>query len=381
MPTDNLPEPTLITKAAVLRQAAEQLSQEKVIAVDTESNSLFAYHEKVCLVQFSTSNTDYLVDPLAVNDLSPLGEVFANPEIEKVFHAAEYDVICLKRDYGFEFNHLFDTMAAARVLGRKAVGLGAILEEEFGIHLDKHYQRADWGKRPLTPDLLAYARLDTHYLIPLRSRLQQLLKEKGLFALAQEDFERLRLVNGHINDAQPPTIWRIRGAADLSPQQAAILNELNLYRERMARSMDRPVFKVINDQTLVDIARLEPHSLVELSGIRGMSEAQMRRHGNRLFEAVGRGLNSPPLYPPKNQRPNEQYLERLDALRRWRKAAGLKMGVDSDIVLPRDLLYALAEQNPQTLAELAKTMHEVPWRLDHFGTEMLEVIAAHQKKK
>ncbi len=321
-----LSEPILITGPAELRQTAESLLQEKIIAVDTESNSLYAYREQVCLVQFSTPQADYLIDPLAVNDLSPLGAVFADPEIEKVFHAAEYDVICLKRDYGFEFNHLFDTMAAARVLGREAVGLGAILGDEFGIHLDKHFQRADWGKRPLPSNLVAYARLDTHYLIALRSRLRQLLVDKGLLALAQEDFERLRLVNGHGAEAQQPTIWRIRGAADLSPQQAAILNELSQYRERAARNADRPVFKVINDQTLVDIARMAPHSLAELSRIQGMSEAQLRRHGTRLIEAVRRGQNSAPLYQPRTQRPNDKYLERLEALRRWRKAAGLSDG-------------------------------------------------------
>jgi ribonuclease D len=138
------------------------------VAVDTESNSLFAYREQVCLVQFSTTQADFLVDPLALADLTPLAPLFADPKIEKVFHAAEYDLLCLKRDFGFSFANLFDTMLAGRILGRKEIGLGAMLEAFYGVQADKRHQRANWGQRPLPAPLLEYATLDTHYLIPLR---------------------------------------------------------------------------------------------------------------------------------------------------------------------------------------------------------------------
>ena len=117
----------VITHAAALRTLAKELQRHPIIAVDTESNSLYAYRERVCLIQFSTPLADTLVDPLALDDLTPLAPIFADPKIEKVFHAAEYDLICLKRDFGFEFANLFDTLVAARILGRKQVGLGAIL--------------------------------------------------------------------------------------------------------------------------------------------------------------------------------------------------------------------------------------------------------------
>lgn len=381
MPELKLPDPILVTRPAQLRQMVESLTQEPVVAVDTESNSLYAFREQVCMVQFSIPQTDYLVDPLALADLSPLGPLFADPAIEKVFHAAEYDLICLKRDYGFKFNHLFDTMVAARILGREAVGLGAILEAEFGVRLNKRYQRADWGQRPLPPDLLAYARLDTHYLIALSERLRQALETQNLSSLAQEDFQRLRLINGHAMEEPALSCWRVHGATDLSPQQAAILQELCLYRERMARTMDRPVFKVINDQTLVDIARLGPSHLDQLSRIRGMNDGQIRRHGYRILEAVQRGQNAAPLTPPKQQRPNEALLKRVESLRRWRKEAGETMNVNSDVVLPRDLLFSLAEQNPHTPDELAAAMQEVPWRLEHFGGQILEILNRMDKKR
>ena len=129
MQVAELPAPVLVTRIDTLHDMLAQLVQEPVVAVDTESNSLHAYREQVCLLQFSTPQVDYLVDPLALHDLSSLAGLFADPAIVKVFHAADYDILCLKRDFDFKFANLFDTMVAARILGRPAVGLGAVLAE------------------------------------------------------------------------------------------------------------------------------------------------------------------------------------------------------------------------------------------------------------
>jgi ribonuclease D len=370
----NLPAPVLVTRPSALKQLVDTLSREPIVAVDTESNSLYVYREQVCLIQFSTRQLDYLVDPLALKDLSMLGPVFSNPKIEKVFHAAEYDVICLKRDFGFRFSNLFDTMLASRILGREAFGLGAILEEEFGVHLEKRFQRADWGQRPLPTYLQAYARLDTHFLIPLRERLYEELVGKELWPLAAEDFYRMSVLNGRSLEERPLDCWRVSGAFDLAPQKAAVLLELCRYRDKVARTINRPVFKVINDQTLVEIAQATPQGLNELMQVRGMSKRQVDRHGMALLAAVRRGLQGRPVQPPRSPRPDEQFLERLEALRRWRKGAAEKMGVKSDVVLPRDLMYALAESDPCSREDLEEAMGEAPWRLEHFGEQILEVL-------
>src|SRR5450756_1232142 len=126
MQESGLPDPIWVDNAAQLEAMLQALLAQPIVAVDTESNSLYAYRERVCLIQFSIPKEDYLVDPLAGLDLSPLGTLFANLQIEKIFHAAEYDVICLRRDFGFTFTNLFDTMIAGRVLGRTAVGLASM---------------------------------------------------------------------------------------------------------------------------------------------------------------------------------------------------------------------------------------------------------------
>jgi ribonuclease D len=371
---DSLTGPPFISQPAALETLAKTLLGESSVAVDTESNSLFAYREQVCLIQFSTRQKDYLVDPLALDDLSPLGALFSGERIEKVFHAAEYDLICLRRDFGFEFSHIFDTMVAGRILGRDEVGLGAMLLREFNVKVDKRYQRANWGQRPLPEHLLNYAQYDTHYLIELRELLMRELEEKGRLELALEDFRRMCHPNSLTPENKSNDCWRISGAFDLPPRNLAVLAEMCRYRDQMAKAMNRPLFKVIEDRTLLAIAAWCPTSLEQLERVPGMSRSQMERHGRSLLTAVQRGMKADPIYPPRHQRPDERFLVRLEALRMWRKNAAVEMGVGSDVVLPRDLLFSLAEHNPRDREEVAGVLKETPWRLERFGGEILGVL-------
>jgi ribonuclease D len=272
--------------------------------------------------------------------------------------------------------NLFDTMTAARVLGRKKVGLGNLLEEEFGIKLEKRYQRADWGERPLRPEMVDYARLDTHHLIELRHRLKAQLVERGRWELATEDFERLpQLVRAGSEAAevqQGP--WGIKGARDLNPQQAAILLELANYREARAAEADKPLFKIMGDSTLSAMAAAKPQALADLETIEGMSPGQIQRHGKPLLEAVKRGQQAPPLRRPKRPPYDEAYVERVEKLRLWRKKAAQELEVESDVVLPRDLMQAAARSDPRALSELSPLMVSVPWRLEHYGEQILKAL-------
>ena len=375
MRSPELPKPTFVDTPNKLDKTISALMKEPVVAVDTESNSLYAYQEHVCLIQFSIPERDFLVDPLAVSDLSRLGPLFASPEIEKIFHAAEYDLIMLDQDFGFELSNLFDTMVAARILGWKAVGLGSILQEHFGIRVQKKYQRANWGRRPLPDEMLTYAQLDTHYLIPLRKRIKDELERTGRWPLAQEDFERGCQVNNNHNHRDSADCWRVNGARDLRPQQLAVLQELCEYRDQIAQSTDRPLFKVINNSTLYNIAEACPRSTRELEAVKGLSHKQVRWLGRGLLSAVQRGLDAKqtPKIPYK-PKPSDAYLLRVDKLRQWRKNTGRTMGVESDVVLPKDLLYEFAETNPKSFDQVAEIMSEVPWRLDRFGDQILSLL-------
>ena len=366
------PRPIWVDQPARFSDLLADLQRQVLIAVDTESNSLHAYREQVCLIQFSTFTHDYLLDPLAGLDLSPLGEMFADPGREKIFHAAEYDVICLRRDFGFDFQNIFDTMQAARILGREKVGLGDLLEVEFGFHLDKHNQKADWGQRPLDPSMQSYACLDTHYLIRLRERMAEGLEQARLLPLAQEDFRRVSCSTAAEN--QQPLYQQVSGYHELNPRQLAVLEALSAYRDRRARSANRPHFKILGNAALLAIARACPRSQPDLQKTAALNPRLMERHATGVLQAVEKGLRAPEIHLPHHQRPDQRYLNRLDRLKTWRKQTAEKMKVLSDVVLPRDILEGVAGANPQTLPDLQKIMESVPWRFSHFGVEILTVI-------
>ncbi len=376
---NSTPQAAWINRPAQLLKLVAELSNYPRIAVDTESNGLYAYQEQVCLLQFSTPDADYLVDPLALHDLSALGPLFADPQIEKVFHAAEYDILCLKRDFGFRFAGLFDTMIAARTLGRPQWGLGSLLASEFSIQLDKRLQRANWGRRPIPPDMLAYAAHDTHYLLQLRDRLSAELDEKGLRPIAEEDFHRMCNIPAAPLEATQPNCWSVAGGQDLTGQQAAILQSLIEYRDRQARYANLPLFKIISNETLVQIALTAPKTESDLAQIHGVGPNIFARHANGLLEAVARGCEARPLHPQRTQRPPDTYLRRLELLRNWRKTTGRKWAVESDVILPRDVLEAIASSNPQTPQALAELMHDLPWRHAQFGEEILDLMDHHRR--
>jgi ribonuclease D len=371
----SLAPPLFVDKQEHFEKLVTDLKSEPVLAVDTEANSLYAYKEQVCLIQISTKEHDYIIDPLALEDLSPLGEVFREPRIEKVFHASEYDILILHEDFNFEFKNLFDTMLAAQILGRNKLGLDALLEEFFGIKVNKKYQRSDWGKRPLQDDMLRYAQIDTHYLIGVRNRLAEDLKAANLTAIAEEDFARSCLAYQHMKEDEDTALcWKINGAKKLSPQQAAVLAQLCEYREEVAQKMDRPVFKVLSAQTLLKLAEHAPKTTAQMLKLDIKGSKNIKRHAEGLTAAIQAGLKSKPLHPPRRERADETYLARESALRNWRKHTARKMKVNSAVVLPRDLLYKTITENPQTRAELDIVLEEVPWRREQFGDDILSVI-------
>ena len=355
-----------------IERTCASLMQSNQIGVDTESNSLYAYREQVCLLQLSNKQGDFLIDPLAKVDLSPCAQIFASPIIEKIFHAAEYDILCLKRDFGFEFNHLFDTMHAARILGMEKLNLPSLLSELLGVERERNFQKANWGKRPLSKEMLHYARLDTHYLIELRDLLEHRLEQKDLLDLAREDFLRISRIEPAKRNS--PLYAQVSGYHLLDPQSLAILDELCKFRDRMAQVLNRPHFKVISSSALLAIAEAQPMTTNELKNIKGVSSKIAERYGRDLIEAVKKGANKPPIVLEKRSRPSQDYLDRLQALQNWRKNTAKQMGVQSDIVLPREILDDIAAKHPKNKEELQCIMAEVPWRYERFGHDIIRIV-------
>ncbi len=371
----HLPSPRLVDTPKAFADMLAASTGEPVLALDTESDSLYRYFYRVCLIQISTSSADYLLDPLRLPDLRPLGTILADPNIEKVFHAAENDILVLKRDFQFDFANIFDTMLAARILGWPQVGLAALLAKHFGVQLDKRAQLTDWGRRPLTDTQLSYARLDSHYLFPLRALLKDALQVRRRWREAQEVFAALPDVTYVEKPFDPAGFWRAQGARDLKPAELAILRELYLWRDARARAMDRPSFKVLGDRMLIRLSQEQPHRTGDLP----LNKRQASLLGSDILAAIARGRAAPaPQYPTRhnndNHRPDPATISRYDKLRAWRTQRAAERGVESDVVLTNDILMTIAQTVPANLKELADLGVMGPWKLTEYGPDVLRVL-------
>ncbi len=252
--------------AALIRR----LEQTTHVSVDTESNSFYAYYNRICLIQVSIEEQDYIIDPFALGHIEGFGGILANPAIEKVFHAAPNDIAGLKRDHKFTVQNIFDTSIAAKLLGYKQLGLAPILLEHFGISLNKKWQRYDWGKRPLRHEQLEYARFDTHFLLPLRHRLAAELEEKQLWDTAREAFEKVCRQEIQEKPFRPGNFLHICGAQSLDVEGKRVLKALYLFREHEARRRDRAPFRILTNETLLRLALQRPKSIQDFSKIKGI---------------------------------------------------------------------------------------------------------------
>jgi len=374
MQSPMMPEASIVNNSETYQHMLAHLATQDTIAIDTESNSLHAYHERVCLIQLSSLTADFLVDPFVFDNLDELGKLFSREDIQKVFHAGDYDIGCLKRDFDFTFHNVFDTMLAATALAEPNLGLAALLEKYFGIILDKKYQRANWGERPLKAEMLSYAQCDSHFLIPLRDTLLPQLEASNRLKLVLEEGEGMaRLVKPleqHIED-----IWRVKGAQDLSAEALSLLDVLNHARELIASKRDVPPFKVFSDRALIEIAQTQPHYIQELSLLPSLSESQVRRYGSLLMQAIQTWRENPQkVSARRNHRLSEAEMKRRDALSNWRKQAGLDEGLPSNAIISRDLLERLAHPDFSDINELKQAMKYFPYRYERYGDAIFHVL-------
>ncbi len=238
--------------------------------------------------------------------------------------------------------------------------------------VDKKHQRANWGERPIKPAMRAYARMDTHYLIPLRDKRMKELKEAGLWELAQEDFQRLSEVNGSVSEK--PNCWSVAGKESLTPQQMAILQGLIEYRDQIAQKLDRPVFKVLGNSTLVDLARSMPATRKQLSEAKVLSERQLWQYGGELLDVIRRSENHPTPKRNHTHRPPEIYLNRYEKLKHWRVETATRMGLESDVILPKDIMRAIAELREINIDNIKLAMNSTPWRFERYGRLILDLL-------
>jgi ribonuclease D len=371
--------PWIRTPEALVDLAAS-LEGCRAMALDTESDSLYHHFEKVCLVQIATDRGHAaLVDALAVRDLSPLAPAMADPRLVKVLHGADYDVTTLKRDFGFSFASLFDTMIAARFLGRTEIGLAAVARDELGVALTKDNQKDDWSRRPLTPQQEAYALSDVLHLVELQGRLSEKLTAAGRLGWLEEECEAVARLEPAARKRDPEAYLGIKGARRLPPRGLAALRELFAWREHRAEEKDTPPFKILGNESLLRLAELRPRDAAGLATVPGILP-RLQRQAGELLSALRRAEELTEAELPRIARSPRPVVEdavrqRVDRLRAFRARKGAELKLDISVVLPQRLIDRLAEARPRDAAGLCLVEGLRRWRVEAFGGELLAAVS------
>ncbi|HEY2806440.1 MAG TPA: ribonuclease D [Gemmatimonadales bacterium] len=369
----------LIDSAGALTSFLKRIASQPLVAVDTEAASFHRFVDRTYLVQLSTRDETAIIDPLKVDDFQELGAVIADPAVEVIFHDADYDLRILNRDYKIRARHLFDTRIAAQLLGEPAIGLAALLEKYLHVKVDKKYQRADWSRRPLTPEMLDYAAMDTRHLPELRDELRRQLEEKGRLSWAEEEFKHLEDLRWTPIQTNGDSYLRIKGARLLSRRGLALLRELAHWRDEVAAELDRATFRVMPNEALLLMAGTPPASLDAMKALPGVSPRLVEQRGDALLGALAKGLEVPekelPRFPRGERRVQDAAFDaRVDKLKSTRNKAAERLKLDPGVLCPKGALEAVARAKPKTMAEMRAVPDMRKWQAEELGKEFLAAL-------
>lgn len=310
--------------------------------MDTEADSLHAYPEKLCLLQFSVQGGDFLVDTLAGLDLAKLLDALRDREL--IFHGADYDLRMLRKTFHFVPSAIFDTMTAGRLLGYKQFGLGHLVERHLGIKLEKGPQKMNWARRPLTARMEEYARNDTRYLKPLSDILRVALDAKNRVSWQKETCNQLIVDCADIPTAHRDQ-WRMKGSDRLDPRGLAVLRELWKWREKEAIAANKPPFFVLNHDLLLRLAH-EAEGIKHLEHILPSRMSARRKEG--ILHAIMHAQKIPPEELPSKKvnvlyQPTLPEQKRFAALRQIRDKKAAELEIDPTLIASRSTLVLLSQ--------------------------------------
>lgn len=368
----------LVDRPEAFRALLDEVAGAPLVALDTEAASFHRFHDRVYLVQLSTRQLTAVIDPLGVGDLTPIGDLLADPAVETIFHDADYDLRLFDKEFGFRARHLFDTRIAAQFLNEPGIGLGALLGKYFGVTADKRFQRADWSARPLSGPMLEYAAGDTIHLCELRDILLNQLVAKGRQEWVAEEFELLERTRWTAGGEGPETAFlRLKGAKALDRRALALLRELYNWREEASSRLDRASFRVLGNEVLFALAERPVQTLEELARVRGVGREGAERRGSEILAAIARGLAIPDADLPRVERPARRLPDpaleaRTEALKRRRNHLATELELAPGVLCPNGSLEAIARAEPTDLAALSRIPELRRWQVQVLGPALLE---------
>lgn len=333
----------MIQNAEELAEVLPIVAAAPRVALDTEADSLHCYREKLCLIQITAPGLGdgRLIDPLAGYDLAPFYATIATKPL--VLHGADYDLRLFKRSASFVPADLFDTMIAARLVGRREFSLAALVKAEFGFEMAKGSQKANWARRPLTEQMLVYARNDTRYLFEIADRLAGTLHELGRWEWFQQSCQRLLAnVSETEGEKSREDNWRIQGNGNFRGRSAAVLRAIWWWRDAEAARADRPPFHILRNEDLITIAQAV-ESTGRVPAFRHVQGTRQRRLHTAVEEAMALPESEWPTRPRNRlPRPTAAMDERANAIKAKRDAVATKLELDPSLIASRGVIEGIA---------------------------------------
>lgn len=311
---------------------------DPICAIDTEADSLHRYKESLCLVQYADRESCVLMDPLAIKDLSPLGEFLKTSTVW--MHGADYDMTMIRRQFGIIPPVVYDTQIGARLLGVRKFGLGDLILHYFGIEVSKTSQKADWGKRPLSEKMISYALNDVRYLLDMGDIIVASLKEKGRYEWFVESCETARAKVLEREESKDDA-WRIQGSGRLDRRGLACLKTLWQWRDAEAQVWDRPSFMVATNKQLIEWCTIIPTGgKVELP--RHYRSDRLKRYHNAIADFNAMKETDWPARPQAQRRKRDKDFEsRVNAVLKARDAIAVDLDIESSLIAPRTVIEGI----------------------------------------
>ncbi len=329
---------------------------EKICAIDTEADSLHRYRESLCLIQFTAGSECVLIDPLSIEDLSPLDLYLRDATVW--MHGADYDMTMLKREFGHLPAKVYDTQIGARLLGVQKFGLGNLVEHYFNIVLSKSSQKADWGKRPLSEKMIEYALNDVHYLLEMGDLIVAGLKDRGRYDWFTESCEAALTKVAERDDSKEEQ-WRISGSGKLNPYGLACLRALWHWRDKEAEAWDRPSFMVApNKQLIAWSLLLADGGKVELP--RHYRSERIKHFKQMLEELKALPNDQWPARPVSKRRKRDRdFDDRVDAIIATRNKTAAELEIDGSLLASRSAIESIASDEASPNEVLMKWQREL----------------------
>ncbi len=336
-------------------EQSRQGSEPPLCAIDTEADSLHRYRESLCLIQFAVRGESVLIDPLAIEDLSALGSYLSQATVW--MHGADYDMTMFRRQFGELPAVVYDTQIGARLLGVRRFGLGDLVNKYFGVELSKTSQKADWGRRPLSPKMVEYALNDVHYLLEMGDIIVAGLKDLGRYDWFEESCAAARQRVLERDDSKEEN-WRVQGSGKLQRFGLACLRTLWHWRDSEAKAWDRPSFMVTTNSQLLEWS-------TDLATGKNVSlPHHFRPDRVKRFRAAVAGIETLPEaeWPErpfgKRKKRDRDFERKVDALIGAREQAAAKLGIEGSLIAPRAVLESLAAGDAKPSDVLLKWQRE-----------------------